>query len=149
MTLSSGEVYTGDVVVGADGKTGAFLIRCILSQTCVGLRSSVRDYVLGFHVDPEPTGDMAYRMTIPRERIEQLDDPYWTPSLQKNISRNWWGPDSHAVVYPVRNKTVWNLLLIRPDDLPPDTMTTTADVLRKCRGASKDGTPSSPFCCSA
>lgn len=89
MTLSSGEVYTGDVVVGADGKTGAFLIRYILSQTRVGLRSSVRDYVLGFHVDPEPTGDMAYHMTISRERIEQLDDPYWTPSLQKNISRNW------------------------------------------------------------
>jgi salicylate hydroxylase len=34
----------------------------------------------------------------------------------------------------VRNKTVWNLVLIRPDDLPPDTMTTTADVaeMRRC-----------------
>ena len=77
---------------------------------------------------------MAYRMTIPRERIEQLNDPYWTPSLQKNISRNWWGPDSHAVFYPVRNKTVWNLVLLRPDDLPPDTMTATADVaeMKRC-----------------
>lgn len=77
---------------------------------------------------------MAYRMTIPRERIEQLNDPYWTPSLQRNISRNWWGPDSHAIFYPLRNKTVWNLVLLRPDDLPADTMTATADVagMKKC-----------------
>jgi salicylate hydroxylase len=71
---------------------------------------------------------MAYRMTIPRERIEQLNDSYWTSSLRKNISRNWWGPYSHAVFYPVRNKTVWNLVLVRADDLPPDTMTAAADV---------------------
>lgn len=71
---------------------------------------------------------MAYRVTIPRERIEQLNDPYWTSALDKNISRNWWGPDSHAVFYPVRNKTVWNVVLTRPDDLPAGTMTAMADV---------------------
>ena len=38
----SGAEYTGDVVIGADG-----------------LKSGVRDVVLGYHVDPEPTGDMA------------------------------------------------------------------------------------------
>jgi len=117
VTLLSGQVYSGDVVIGADG-----------------LRSCIRDYVLGYHVDPEPTGDMAYRITIPRERIEELNDPYWTLSVKENIARNWWGPDSHAVFYPVRNKTIWNMVLARPDDLPAETMTATADVaeMRKC-----------------
>jgi salicylate hydroxylase len=73
-------------------------------------------------------------MTIPRERIEPHGYSYWTPFLQQNMSRNWWGPDSHAVFYPVRNKTVWNLVLLRPDDLPTDTMTSTADLaeMRRC-----------------
>ena len=117
VTLLSGQVFSGDAVIGADG-----------------LRSYVRDYVLGYHVDPEPTGDMAYRVTIPRERIEALEDPYWTSALDVPVARNWWGPDSHAVFYPLRNKTVWNVVLCRPDDLPSDTMTEMGDVeqMRQC-----------------
>jgi hypothetical protein len=74
-------------------------------------------------------------MTIPRERIEQLNDPYWTPSLQKEHIPETGGA---LIVTPssihLRNKTVWNLVLLRPDDLPGDTMTATADVaeMKKC-----------------
>lgn len=74
----------------------------------LGLRSVVRDFVLGYHEEPTETGDLAYRATIPRERIEALQDPF----LQESALRGWIGPHQHAVLYPVRNKTVFNLVLL-------------------------------------
>ena len=109
--LSSGEMHSADAVIGADG-----------------LRSFVRDTVLGYHVDPEPTGDMAFRMTVSRDVIDHLDDPYWNEVKTAGIAKNWWGPDSHVIFYPLRSKTVYNLVLLRPDDLPPGVMTETADI---------------------
>ena len=54
--LDSGEIVDADVVVGADG-----------------LHSQVRTAVLGYVKTPIPSGDIAYRITIPRELVE--DDP--------------------------------------------------------------------------
>lgn len=39
--------------------------------------------------------------------MEDLD-----PSLQDSALRAWVGPRQHAVLYPVRNKTVFNLVLL-------------------------------------
>lgn len=35
----------------------------------------------------------------------------------------WIGPESHAVLYPVRGGNEFNLVLTRPDTLPPDVRT--------------------------
>ncbi|RJE21241.1 FAD binding domain protein [Aspergillus sclerotialis] len=97
--LASGEKVSADVIIGADG-----------------LRSVVRDEVLGYHQEPTETGDLAYRATITGELVEAINDPF----LEKSALRAWIGPHQHAVLYPVRNKLCYNLVLLCPDDLPPD-----------------------------
>lgn len=68
----------------------------------------VRDEVLGYHKEPTEIGDLAYRATIPRERVEEIKNP----SLKESAVRAWIGPHMHAVMYPVRNKTCFNLVLL-------------------------------------
>lgn len=68
----------------------------------------VRDEVLGYHKEPSETGDLAYRATIPRERIEEIQEPF----LEESALRGWIGPHQHAVLYPVRNKACFNLVLL-------------------------------------
>ncbi|KAK5111948.1 hypothetical protein LTR85_011695 [Meristemomyces frigidus] len=101
--LGTGERIAADVVIGADG-----------------LNSVVRGDVLGQQVKPVETGDLAYRAIIPRSKVESLDSPVLNPVLYEHHSIVWWGPDSHAVLYPVRHAAVFNLVLLVPDDLPPD-----------------------------
>lgn len=109
--LADGVVHSADVVVGADG-----------------LRSSIRTTILGHQVDPVETGDMAFRITVPRERVAQLQSPFWNQVLKDSAPRIWLGPLSHVICYPVRNKTIWNVVLLRPDDLPHDVPTAEADI---------------------
>lgn len=76
--------------------------------TAIGLRSVVRDEVLGYHQEPTETGDLAYRATIPGELVEAINDPF----LEESSLRAWIGPHQHAVLYPVRNKQCYNLVLL-------------------------------------
>ena len=57
--LANGDVVEGDVIVGADG-----------------LHSQVRTTVLGCVKEPIESGDLAYRITIPREMIENDPDDF-------------------------------------------------------------------------
>lgn len=109
--LANGTTCTADVVIGADG-----------------LRSFTRTAVLGHQVDPVDTGDMAFRMTIPRDQVEGLGSPFWNQLLEDRAPRIWLGPLSHIICYPVRNGEIFNLVLLRPDDLPPDMPTAEADI---------------------
>ena len=111
VNLADGKVHSADVVVGADG-----------------LRSSIRTTILGHQVDPVETGDMAFRITVSRERVAQLESPFWNQVLEDGGPRIWLGPLSHVICYPVRNKKIWNVVLLRPDDLPHDVPTAEADI---------------------
>ncbi|KAJ5645957.1 hypothetical protein N7490_002329 [Penicillium lividum] len=104
--LASQERLYADIIIGADG-----------------LRSVVRDEVLGYHIGPSDTGDLAYRATFPKERVEALDESLIEPSL-----RCWLGPYQHAVLYPVRGGSTYNLVLVCPDDLPPGVATEEGNV---------------------
>jgi salicylate hydroxylase len=97
---SSGEEFEGDLVIGADG-----------------LWSRCREVLSGFQDPPTTTGDIAYRITLAVTDIPEgeLKDRVVNPEL--NI---WFGPDSHVVSYSVRNGTMVNIVLMVPDDLPPD-----------------------------
>ena len=97
---SSGDVFKADLIIGADG-----------------LWSRCREILLGNQDKPNPTGDIAYRITLKATDIPvgELRDRVANPAL--NI---WFGPDSHVVSYSVRNGTTINIVLTAPDDLPPD-----------------------------
>lgn len=83
------------------------------------MNSIVRTHVLGRHLEPTETGDLAYRATIPKEHIDSLDNPDLKDMLSPTTHKVWWGPNAHAVLYSVRGGEIYNLVLAVPDDLPP------------------------------
>ncbi|KAI0820847.1 FAD/NAD-P-binding domain-containing protein [Trametes gibbosa] len=97
VTLSSGEVIKGDLIIGADG-----------------VKSTVQGVVLG-HTNPaEPTGDAAYRAVIPTELL--LKDPDLKGFVDIPEMTGWMGPGRHIMAYNIRAKKEFNLVLIHPDD---------------------------------
>lgn len=100
VTLESGEKHTGDLIVGADG-----------------LWSRCRESLLGRIDSPLPTGDLAYRIVL---TLDQISDPELRDWVSKPSVHFWIGPDAHAVGYSVRSGTMYNIVLLCPDDLPKD-----------------------------
>lgn len=108
VTTSTGKQQSADLIVAADG-----------------VRSTIKPYVC----PPEaakavPTGDAAYRFTLPRQLLElqSTSNDYSGPdqdALLRLIRRPWasrWdGPCKHVVVYPIRNHQLLNIVLIHPD----------------------------------
>lgn len=82
VTLVSGEVITGDLIIGADG-----------------IKSVTRPIVVGHAAPPEPTGDAAYRSVLPKEVI--FDDPELRELMEKKELCVWMGEDAHCVTYPI------------------------------------------------
>ena len=75
----------GDLVVGADG-----------------IRSVVREH-LGLVDRPTPTGQVAWRCTVPTERVP--------PHLRTDVvSTVWCGPANHAVTYYLRSGSLINFV---------------------------------------
>lgn len=72
VTLADGEELTADIVVGADG-----------------LRGNARTFVLGYVKEPEGSGDLAYRITIPREKLEHDPDPFIRSIVTDSVSAIW------------------------------------------------------------
>ncbi|KAE8346126.1 hypothetical protein BDV24DRAFT_158923 [Aspergillus arachidicola] len=98
--LVDGRIFSGDVIIGADGVHS--VTRCELpgSQACV----------------PSSSGKNAFRFMVNRQDI--LDDPD-TASLAK-LSGSvdmWHNADSKVVIYPCVNNTVLNFVCIHPDHL--------------------------------
>ncbi|PNS16042.1 Phytoene desaturase [Sphaceloma murrayae] len=100
--LASGQIITADVVVGADG-----------------IGSVVRSFV--YDKDPPfvNRGEVAYRAVIPKEKLEALDGNVFGKLTAGGATMwIWMGPGKHATAYQVRNGSVFNLVVLGPDDLP-------------------------------
>jgi salicylate hydroxylase len=97
ITTEAGEGYIADLVVGADG----------LWSTC-------RSTMLGHRDPPLPTGDLAYRIVL---NLDQIQDLKLRAMVQDPACRFWAGPDSHVVAYSLRGGNMYNVVLLVPDDL--------------------------------
>ncbi|KAE8381440.1 hypothetical protein BDV26DRAFT_301536 [Aspergillus bertholletiae] len=95
----SGEAYNGDLIIAADG-----------------LWSKCRECFEGRKDDPLPTGDLAYRIIL---RAEQITDPKLKAWVENPECHFWVGPGAHAVAYSLRGGTMFNIVLLVPDNLPP------------------------------
>ena len=101
VSTSSGQFYTADLIIGADG-----------------LWSRTRQLLFGPDSVPSPTGDLAYRIVL---RASELQDPasadllQWIRAPQVHF---WVGPHSHVVAYSLRAGQMFNIVLLCPDDLP-------------------------------
>ncbi|KZO90144.1 FAD/NAD(P)-binding domain-containing protein [Calocera viscosa TUFC12733] len=95
--LQSGEVVKSDLIIGADG-----------------VKSMIREVVVGHEDKPVPTGDAAYRALLPTDLL--LKDPELAPFVNEPQMTIWMGPKRHIVAYCVRGRRDFNLVLAHPDD---------------------------------
>lgn len=100
VSSTTSEQFYGDLIIGADG-----------------LWSRCREALLGRQDRPQATGDIVYRIILNADDILDQD-------LRERVTRPainfWFGPDSHVVSYSVRAGTMLNIVLMCPDDLPPE-----------------------------
>lgn len=108
ITTERAKKYEADLVVGADG----------LWSTC-------RSTFLGRKDPPLPTGDLAYRIVLD---IEQIDDEKIRNMVQNPACRFWAGPDAHVVAYSMRGGEMYNVVLLVPDDLEEGVARTAGDL---------------------
>ncbi|KAF2450298.1 FAD binding domain-containing protein [Karstenula rhodostoma CBS 690.94] len=99
VNAEDGRIWEVDLVVAADG-----------------LWSACRSVLLGRRDAPLPTGDLAYRIVLRDDQINEL-----TPELRDMVRtpgvRFWIGPDAHVVAYSMRGGSMYNVVLLVPDDL--------------------------------
>ena len=51
-------------------------------------------------------------MTLSGEDMAAIDDADVQELLKVNMSTVWLGPDRHCVMYPIKKRTMWNLVLM-------------------------------------
>ncbi|KAF7719711.1 Aromatic-ring hydroxylase-like protein [Penicillium ucsense] len=95
----TGHQFTGDLIVAADG-----------------LWSRCREALVGHKDEPLPTGDLAYRIVL---SADQIQDPELKALVENPEVHFWIGPGAHAVGYSVRGGKMYNIVLLVPDNLPP------------------------------
>jgi salicylate hydroxylase len=93
-----GSRFDADLIVAADG-----------------LWSHCRSIFLGRVDPPKPTGDLAYRVVLD---LEQIQDPELRRWVSEPTCHFWMGPGAHAVGYSLRGGNMYNIVLLVPDDLP-------------------------------
>ncbi|KAJ6608073.1 hypothetical protein B0H10DRAFT_1816654 [Mycena sp. CBHHK59/15] len=112
VTLESGEILHGDIILGADG-----------------VKSVTRSGILGGMDYPLPTGDSVYRAIIPTS--EMMKDPLLRPLVDVPEVSCWMGPGKHIVGYCIRAKREYNLVLLCPEgskSKSPDSWTATGSL---------------------
>ena len=99
--LQNGEELNADLLVGADG-----------------LWSKCREKYLatkGKADAPLPTGDLAYRIVLTLDELEDEELRSWIANPSCHF---WIGPGAHVVAYSLRDGQMFNIVLLVPDTLP-------------------------------
>ncbi|KAJ5820002.1 hypothetical protein N7474_005593 [Penicillium riverlandense] len=99
VSTATGNQYTGDLIIAADG-----------------LWSRCREAFIGHKDEPIPTGDLAYRIVL---TADQISDPELKSLVENPEVHFWAGPGAHAVAYSIRGGQMFNIVLLVPDNLPP------------------------------
>ena len=95
---ASGEWIEGDVIIAADG-----------------IKSDIRRQMAALDnvIDrSSPTGDAAYRVLIPGEKLK--NDAQALALLNSNIGIRWMGPNGHIMAYPIKQNRMYNMVLLHP-----------------------------------
>lgn len=111
LQLEDGTEYSADLLVGADG-----------------LWSRCREGFLkkdGKSDKPLPTGDLAYRIVL---NLNELEDPELRELVSKPQCHFWVGPGAHVVAYSVRGGEQYNIVLLVPDNLPEGVSKQAGDI---------------------
>lgn len=129
LTMVDGSTVQADVIIGADGTFASYIRDKVIESNCfTGLWSSLRESILNKPSPPTDYGDLAYRATFNRSQLEALNDPSIEDMCAKKCATLWLGPDKHCIFYPIRAGSAFNLVLLRPDNLPTGTRTAEGDI---------------------
>jgi salicylate hydroxylase len=99
--IQSGEVVSGDVVVGADG-----------------IHSVCREQLLGGMEGVVRSGDMVYRLTLPTFSMRKHPDAAVRDLAMRTDFNYWAGPNGHAVGYLIEGGSKFNIVISASDNLP-------------------------------
>lgn len=91
-TTQEDEVFAADLVICADG-----------------IKSIARPLMTGLPDIPRDTGDVAYRILIPGEKL--LADEDLADLINDPCTTSWCGPEAHVVAYPIRNGEMYNIVV--------------------------------------
>ena len=94
-------------------------------MACDGIASRAREALLGRPDPPLPTGDLAYRIVLNEEDIL---DPELRQMMTVPALRLYAGPMAHVIMYSLKGGKQMNIVLLTPDNLPPNTKRTSADL---------------------
>lgn len=83
--------------------------QCDLIVCADGIKSVVRNIINGSSIDPVDTGDVAYRILVPVKPL--LNDPDTRELVTNPWATHWIGPEAHAVGYPLRGGTQYNIII--------------------------------------
>lgn len=88
-----------------------------------GLHSKARQSLVGRHDPPLPTGDLAYRIVL---NVEDIPDERMRRMVSEPACRLYAGPKAHVIMYSLKGGNQVNIVLLVPDDLPPEVRTKAA-----------------------
>ncbi|KAJ0336363.1 hypothetical protein COL922a_008063 [Colletotrichum nupharicola] len=97
--LESGEEIVGDLVVGADG-----------------IKSVLRQAVIGKEAPAIPTGLSAYRLIVDSSELEQDKDFTSVIDPKESITTMIMGHDRRIIMGPARNGSIYSIVAMVPDD---------------------------------
>jgi salicylate hydroxylase len=120
--LETGEWVEGDVIICADG------VKSLMRQNFLSPGEENSEKIkkeggsaayprgqaddVADQISPVPAGDAAYRVLIPRSKLE--GNKQGIKLLDSNIGMRWMGPGGHIMAYPVRENTLYNIVLLHP-----------------------------------
>ncbi|KAH7022089.1 hypothetical protein EDB80DRAFT_884877 [Ilyonectria destructans] len=91
-------------------------VQCDVLLAGDGVKSRVRAQILARLGAPgvvEDTGQAAYRVMLPREKM--MADPEMAALLDSNQVTRWIGAKRHWIAYPVAGQTIYNMSSTQPD----------------------------------
>jgi len=110
--FANGATAKGDILIGADG-----------------IKSAIRKQIVG-DTPAEYTGDIAWRLIVPAERLSE--------DIMRKVTAVWVGPGRHAVIYYLRSGKLLNFVgLVAHDEWVEESWTIKApwqDVKRDFEG---------------
>jgi salicylate hydroxylase len=109
--IEGSDPVNGDVVVCADG-----------------LWSAIRGQFLERESKAILTGDLAYRIVIKTDDLAGPDAEELTAWIKSAAVNFWAGPKTHIVAYTMRAGSMFNIVLLCPDNLPAEVTKTEGDL---------------------
>ena len=122
VTTSTGEVYTGDVIIGKSSHDHTIRPPCpainipvcpylSLNTGSDGIKSAVRSSIVGDALNSVPSGHSAYRMLIPADKIREDPELNALGITEPNLTAIY-GNGRRIICYPCRNGTILNFVCI-------------------------------------